>query len=336
MPERHQKLAQALALIQYLAASRAGRTLREIAEEMGCGRRTAERLLAAVREVCQDLEEVPTTEREKRWRVGPSSLTRVAAIRSEEVLEIEAAARRLAEEGLVERATILRRTVHKLRAMMDTAALRRAEPDVEALLAAEGLAARPGPRVELPEGLIDTLRHALLTSHRIALRYQGNDSVRDHVLEPYGLLYGRRPYLLAVKPGKPDAAVWRLDRMEAVSVTNEAFTPRPDFNLQSLAGQCFGVWREPPLDIVLRFDARVATEAAKWQFHASQKQSVQPDGSLIVRLSAGGLEEIAAHLASWGDTVEVLQPDRLRQRMITLGHDLLRKHGVTVAAVEGT
>jgi predicted DNA-binding transcriptional regulator YafY len=38
----------------------------------------------------------------------------------------------------------------------------------------------------------------------------------------------------------------------------------------------------------------------------------QPDGSLIVRFSASGHLEMCWHLYVWGDQVEVLAPERLR------------------------
>lgn len=39
----------------------------------------------------------------------------------------------------------------------------------------------------------------------------------------------------------------------------------------------------------------------------------EADGSLIVRFQASGHLEMAWHLYLWGDAVEVLAPDRLRE-----------------------
>ena len=331
LPERHEKLSQGLRLILSLAGSRTGRSMADITEDLGCGRRTAERLLAAIRQVCGDLEEVPTSEPTKRWRMRPGPLTRSLALTVPEVVEIEAAARRLQEEGLHDRAATLRDAANKLRAMMDANALLRAETDVEALLASEGLAARPGPKVRVERGLIEALRNALLANQRIRVTYRGTSGERTHLLEPCGLLYGQRPYLLAVKTGKPDAAVWRLDRIVNVEASNEAFEARPGFDLKTLAAQCFGVWREAPMDVALRFTGTAAREAADWLFHASQTLEPQPDGSLVVRFRAGGMEEMVAHLAGWGETVEVLAPEALRHRLASLGQALVRRHGAAGA-----
>jgi predicted DNA-binding transcriptional regulator YafY len=328
MPDRHEKLAQALGLMMSLAATRYGRTVGEMMEELDCSRRTVERLLAAMRQVCVDIEEVPTSEREKRWRLRPNRLVGAVRMSAEEVAEIEAAALRLQQEGLPARAATLRGAANKLRAMMDDAARRRTESDVEALLASEGLASRPGPRVEVADGVIETLRHALLASRRVRLRYRGpKGDERDHVLEPCGLVYGTRPYLLAAKPGKPDAATWRLDRVAAVEATEEGFVPREGSDVATLMRDCFGVWHEPPMDVALRFDARAAADAAGWRFHASQVCEPQPDGTLVVRFRAGGIEEMANHLATWGDTVEVLSPSTLRERLAAMGEALVRAHG---------
>ena len=326
MPERHEKLAQALGLIMSLASSRAGRTMAQMMEDLNCSRRTVERLLAAIRQVCVDIVEVPTDEREKRWHMRPNRLVGSVRMSAEEVAEIEAAAARLKQDGLPTRAATLRGAAIKLRAMMDEAARRRAEPDVEALLASEGLASRPGPKVEVPEGVIETLRHALLAVRRVRMRYRdAKGQEREHLLEPCGLVYGTRPYLLAVKPGKPEPAVWRLDRVVEIETTEEGFVPREGFDVGTLMRDCFGVWREPPMEVVLRFDARAAADAIGWRFHVSQSSEPQPDGALV-RFRAGGIEEMANHLATWGDTVEVVSPPELRQKLAKMGDALVRAH----------
>ncbi|WP_037299516.1 helix-turn-helix transcriptional regulator [Rubritepida flocculans] len=333
MPERHEKLADGLRLILLLSGSRAGRTLNELAQEFGVGRRTIERMLAAIREVCGELEQVPSDEAQKRWRLPPSPLARVQPLTAAEVAELDLAARRLAAEGLAERAALLRGAAEKLRAAMDARALQRAEPDVEALLANEGIAMRPGPRVQVPEPLITTLRQAILATRLVRLRYStGRSNAREHLVEPYGLLYGQRPYLLAARRDKPDAAVWRLDRILAAEVTEQPFTPRPGFELPKLAAQSFGVWREPPVEVVLRFREDAAREAANWLFHPTQRLEPQPDGTLLLRFTAGGLEEMAHHLATWGEAVEVIRPDALRARLAALGAALLRRHGAAAPA----
>ena len=53
--------------------------------------------------------------------------------------------------------------------------------------------------------------------------------------------------------------------------------------------------------------------AAEFHFHPTQVLEPQDDGSLIVRFTAAGWLEMAWHLYQWGDKVEVLAPQELRE-----------------------
>lgn len=330
MPARQEKLADGLRMVMSLASSRYGKSVQDLAAEFEVGPRTVERRLQAIREVCHSLEEVPIDAPPKRWRIRMHRLTHALGLKPEEIAEVEAAAKRLEEEGLRSRAATLRDVTNRLRAMLDEAALRRAESDVEAQLASEGLAARPGPQVTVDDAVLNGIRAALLAGHRLRVRYRAaKGAARDHLVEPCGLLYDARPYLLAVVVGKPDAAVWRLDRIEHVEDTGEGFVPRDGFDLATLSAQSFGVWRETPHDVVLRFSGTAAQEAAGWRFHATQICEPQADGALVVRFRAGGVDEMANHLVTWGGTVEVLEPAVLRAKLASIGAALVQRHGAT-------
>jgi hypothetical protein len=132
-PPRHARLAEGLALLRFLAGSRGGRTIREI-----------ERLMRAIESTCGLLQEVETVEREKRWTLPLTPISRAAGPTSEELAELELSARALQEAGLPHRALVLRSVRDKLAARAPEAVLGRAEVDGEALLAAEGVAIRPG------------------------------------------------------------------------------------------------------------------------------------------------------------------------------------------------
>jgi predicted DNA-binding transcriptional regulator YafY len=329
---RHDKLARQIELIGRLAASHAGLNIAQMMEFLGCERRTVERLIEVLKDLYGDrLTFTEQDDRKKYWRLKPDpdvirAVPRLELTR-EEALEVEAAALALEREGHLARAEVLRGLDRKLKLRLQDNALRKLEPDVEALLNSEGMLGRPGPRFAVTPELLGPLREALLINHRIRLHYRTpGQATREHLLEPVGLLYGMRPYLLAIKPGKPDAAVWRLDRVESVVVTQEGFTRPEGQDLRSLTAECFGVWREPPMDVALRFTAEAAKDARGWHFHASQTVSEEPDGALVVRFRAGGIEEMAVHLVTWATGVEVLAPAKLRARLAVLGTMLAQHH----------
>jgi predicted DNA-binding transcriptional regulator YafY len=107
--------------------------------------------------------------------------------------------------------------------------------------------------------------------------------------------------------------LFSLPDFATVEATDESFTRDPEFNLDSYAALSFGVFHEDPYQVVWRFAPHAARTAAEFTFHPAQRQERQADGSLIVRFQAGGLLEMAWHLLSWGDAVEVLEPAALAE-----------------------
>jgi predicted DNA-binding transcriptional regulator YafY len=328
VPERHETLSQALSIINSLSGSVAGLTVRELMAEHGLGLRTVQRMLRAIDRSCHTLELVDTERREKRWRMRSGAVSHSIGIKADEIVEIEAAARRLSEEGLNERASALRRAGAKLRTLSADVAVRRAEPDAEVILSSEGLAARPGPRVALSSEMISTLRGGILALRCLKIEYRSPDmSIRRHIVEPYGILYGMRPYLVAAVSGKSSVVYWRLDRITSLSASEKSFLPNPDINLAHVTENSFAVWREEPFQVIIRFNTKGAPDARAWHFHRSQKVVELADGRLEVSFMAGGLVEMVNHFSQWGDTIEVVQPDLLRERLCQHGMMLVATHG---------
>ena len=200
--------------------------------------------------------------------------------------------------------------------MIHPDAARRIGPDLEVLAEAEGMALRPGPRQTIAPEVVAGLRHAILACKKVQLHYRARSSgaLSRTLVCPYGFLYGNRHYLVA-ESLNPEARGFRFfshANIEKVETTARAFTRRRGFSLQKFAERSFGVFQEEPLDVVWRFSPRVASDARQFLFHPTQKFEEEPNGYLLVRFRAGGLLEMAWHLFTWGDEVEVIKPRRLR------------------------
>ena len=62
-------------------------------------------------------------------------------------------------------------------------------------------------------------------------------------------------------------------------------------------------------------------------FHPGQSVEENADGTLTVRFTAGGIDEMCWHLFTWGESVTVEEPDRLRQRLANTCFALAAHHG---------
>lgn len=195
----------------------------------------------------------------------------------------------------------------------------RLETDHEALLEAQGLAARPGPRQRIDRKIGAAIAEAVKACRILEVEYQsrGEPAPRTRRLAPYGLLTGMRQYL-AARPAADRGGPVRLyvaERIRAAKVSEDVFERDPAFNLQAFANRAFGVFQneEEFGEVVWRFSARAASHARGFEFHPAQIMEDRADGSLIVRFSAAGHLEMAWHLYAWGHDVEVLAPERLRE-----------------------
>jgi predicted DNA-binding transcriptional regulator YafY len=243
---RHERLEDLLNLAMDMQASRGGISLMDIQERYGVGRRTAMRMRDTVLRVFPQADEVDTGERTKRWRIPPGVIDRLISFSADELGDLEVAISLLRSENLNDGASRLEDLSRKLKAVMDVNATRRVEPDLEALLQAEGLAMRPGPRPRISVLVLEELRQAIKACEIIHIRHRNRvtNRLRGRTVCPYGFLYGNRHYLLAYDEDAKDFRKFTLSNIEEVHGTGEMFERDLSFSLAEYAEQSFGVYNE--------------------------------------------------------------------------------------------
>lgn len=309
---RHEKAENLMELAVQMQSARMGISLAEIQNHFEIGRRTAMRMKDAVLRAFPAAEEVRSDDRTKRWRIPQGTLDRLVDLSADEFAALEMAKRLLDRDNRENEAAIIGALALKMRAVLHSNTLRRVDPDLEALLEGEGLALRPGPRPRIAVTVVEDLRNAIKANQKVVITYRNrrDRKVNDRRVHPYGFLHGHRNYLVAFheNPKANKVALFSLPDIEAVAPTGEGFTMQPGFSLNGFARRSFGVFQEEPSDVELQFSTEAAGNAGDWVFHPTQVMEAQPDGSLIVRFTAGGLIEMAWHLQIWGKHVKVLAP----------------------------
>lgn len=312
---RHEKASQVLDLARMLAATAEGLTLDEMSAALGVGRRTAERMRDAVRELFPQMEEVddPPT---RRFRI-PAGLDSIfQAPTPEEFAALHAAMDTFRASGARARANALASLEQKVLSALRASARRRLAPDLEAVLQAETIAITPGPRPFEDETVLRTIRDAITSLQRLTFRYAGGSTPgREREVSPLGVLFGRSNYLLACEGESAEPRTWRLDRIEAIALKETPAKRPPDFSLAAFVERSFGIYQDEIEDVRLRVRPHGAAEAMGWRFHPTQALEPQADGSVLVGFRASGMLELAWHLFSWGDKIEILGPERLRAVM---------------------
>jgi len=302
-------------LARRMAASAEGLSLDEIARDMRVGRRTAERMRDAVLMLFPQVDEVSDPP-SKRWRIRGGLSAFEQAPTATEMLELSKAATALRAAGEPARATALEGLERKLKAAMRSTTLNRMAPDLEALVRAETIAVQAGPRPSADEAMLTAIRAAVLAQQPLGFTYsRPGAEPRRRSVAPCGVMFGRANYLVAADRETGRIQTFRLDRMSHVAPQEGMAVPPADFDLGVFASQSFGIYQDEIEDVVLRIAPEGAAEAKGWRWHPTQSFEDQSDGGVIVRFRASGMRELAWHLFTWGEQVQILAPERLNAVM---------------------
>jgi predicted DNA-binding transcriptional regulator YafY len=315
-----QKAADLLRLAEMATSRYAGVTLVDIEREFDVDRRTAQRMTKVLEDIFPNTTTKVDDERRKYWKLQSTDarLILTQGVRDSELSALEMAIRRAERDGATNETGPLQSLRDRLLAAMPGPFARRVEADAEAVLEAYGFASRPGPRVRTDPTLLSVIAEALKGPHLLSIQYLGtrDAAARDRMLEPHGLLLGSRRYLVArEKGGDGKMQHFRVDRISRARLEASSFQRDPGFDLATHSARAFGSYHDDKEYgvVVWRFIPRAAHIAREFVFHPTQKMTDEPDGSLTVEFQAAGQLEMAWHLYQWGDSVEVVLPNTLRE-----------------------
>ncbi|MCZ4088737.1 helix-turn-helix transcriptional regulator [Sinorhizobium psoraleae] len=238
------KALELLELAEMARASHEGVTLEQIRDRFRVSHRTAQRMTDALEAAFPHAMLVTIdTERRNRWRLRGATLATLALKGDRELAALDLAIAQVASSGDKETATSLQSLRDRLLAALPERTALRTEADAEALIAAHGLLARPGPIAKLDPQTSELISEALRGPFRIAFTYRG----KRRTVEPYGILVGTRRYLVARDRERADETLrrFRIDLIEEPLVLPESFPIPPDFSLARHAMLGFGSYHAP-------------------------------------------------------------------------------------------
>ena len=312
---RMAKLDRVLTLVNALNEPGEGLTLDEMATAIHADRRTAERLRDVIR-LHFDLDEETGADRRKRFRIRDSLRRHYTRPNAAELGALQVAADEARRIGSAQ-VPALDSLLAKIAASFDTRERSRLEPDLDALVGLQRVFVPAGPAIAHDPAALVQVQSAIMAGQCLEFDYlrDGAETPAWRRIVVVGLIHGPVTYVIGQIPDRPmEPAPYRLDRMRDVRLGNEVGVPAEDWDLDAWMAKGFGIWREDGHDIVLRGDADAAPRARAWRFHPDQV--LEDDGEeLLIRFHSGGLREIADHLFSWGGTISIEAPEKLREVM---------------------
>lgn len=307
---RGDQLARQWQLIQRLARSRAGAALDDLAQELGCVRRTVYRDLDALM-----FAGFPVVSEKRDGRVYYRFLEtfRIGNVpfTADEVLALafsEDLLRTL--EGTVLHDSI-GSALAKIRAGLG--------PELSEYLSrlAESFRVIPGPHKNyaLFRETIQVLHDAVLGRRTLRMRYRTarTGSIATRKLDPYRIWYRSGGlYVVGLDHKSGEIRTFAVDRIRRLEATADRFTGSKDFDFDRYTGSSFGVIAEPPVRVRIRFDKNWASFVKERTWHPSQTLKTAAGGRVELSMQVGGTAEIRSWVLSFGSGAEVLEPESLR------------------------
>jgi predicted DNA-binding transcriptional regulator YafY len=307
-PPKTYSQAERLGRMMRALASRA-MTVRDLAEEFEITRRQVYRDVDRIQEEGHPLEQ-SDGEREKTWQLplGYKGLPSIT-LSPYELMSLQLARADLAYLNGTPFVDDLDHTLAKL----CTALPNRTVNHLDRILKVFAPLPKPLRKYGCQASLLRDLRKALLLQLTVVFEYvkPGESEPARYRVDPYALVHQQGLYLTAYSHTSAGDRLFLVDRMKTITLSDERFDLPANYSAAKRFTKSFGLIEEAPRDITLRVSADAAHFFRESRWHSSQQITPKKDGSLLVNFTAGGLEEIAWWVLSWGKEVKVLGPSEL-------------------------
>ena len=138
--------------------------------------------------------------------------------------------------------------------------------------------------------------------------------VQPYLIEPS--IATRALYLIGWDETRQAIRTFKLERIEAVTLTAETFEPPVEGSIEETFPAAWDIIADQPVvDVVLRFSPTVAGRVQETRWHPSERLTAADDGSLTWRARVSGTLEIRSWILGWGADVEVVEPPELREEI---------------------
>ena len=162
------------------------------------------------------------------------------------------------------------------------------------------------------------LLHAAKNNYVIRYSYLKfeDDKITKRIAEPYALKEFKGRWYLIAKDQKDNAIkTFGLDRIQDLEITKKHFVWPTNFSANDLFKNCFGIINpigETPEEIILSFSAFQGKYIKSFPLQETQQIIVDTDKEFRIGLLLYITHDLIMELLSYGETLRVLKPDRLK------------------------
>lgn len=174
---------------------------------------------------------------------------------------------------------------------------------------------RAGGEIQVNPEIWMRLIEASERSQSVLMRYYSPKSQQEskRQFDPYDLDIYRasNPYVWGYCHLRKEIRQFRIDRIRELEILEQTFERRP-FNLQEKLGTSFQYEvGGTTYDVAIAFDKQTAPYITERQWHSTQRIETHADGSITLRFTASGLNDMKRWILGYGRGAIAKSPPEL-------------------------
>ena len=289
-------------------------TIPQLMEQFGVDRRTIQRDLSVLQDVVAVEEDGRTPENEKRFRAASTKKVEMFRITMGEMIALYMGRNVFAfTEG-----TELKSSIDSLYDKLSVR-LSSKRDNVRAALPKKFHCTVGSPRsYKSADGVLDDIVEGIVADRRVAITYSrpGKKAYKD-TLDPYTLVLHNHALFVVGRSEYADAVrTFAVERIATTELGEETFSIPPDYDPSKFFSGAFGIIvGEEPVDIVVRFDPKVAPYVRARMWHPSMRVQDVAGGAVEVTLRVGVTEELLHWICGYGTSATVVTPEALAMQV---------------------
>lgn len=205
--------------------------------------------------------------------------------------------------------------------------------EMRPLLSERALAPAIATRSRQREEILELLSRAIAGRRSVELSYAPvgpNTGRTERRVDPYAVVPMERSwYLIGWCHLRTAVRIFKIDRIQGITLSFESFTPDPEFDLNEFLdagwGVTLGSGREAE-EVVLLFSPTAGRWVDEGHWHPTQTSTWLPDGRLRFTVHIPVTEEFCRWVLRYGRDCEVVQPMHLQDWLVEQSQALVERY----------
>lgn len=186
--------------------------------------------------------------------------------------------------------------------------------------------------------IIESITDAIFRQQTCMVEYHSfyDDRVKGFKIDPLRFFERDGGLYLFVRTTKyGDIRVLAVERINKLAMTEATFSQPDDFDPDALLENAFSIVYDEPIDVKIRFSAEVARYIKERRWAKEQTIIDEADGSVVLELKTSGWYDVKKWVLSFGAEAELLEPEALRQEVLSVLSDSVLKYRAEITVQEG-